>query len=172
MQASSPAIQPNIEYPPPPRVHWFILLLAWFALAILIAWQVPTRWQNLANSLVVDAWVFNLCLWIRSLDQDARSPFWCDVYLIVELSCAAMSSRQTPSNLYDSITGILVLASAVLGIVTIFLIRADLLKHYNQREPIGLELSGMMTWFFSFLYFQARLYPIAQARKRRSAGIL
>jgi len=172
MQASSPGILPNIEYPPPPRVHWVVLLAVWIGLAVLIAWLAPAPWQNLLNSFAVDGWVFYLCLWIRSLDSEARSPFWCDAYLIVELSCAAMSIRQTQSGLYVLIASVLGLASAVLGIATIYLIRTDLLKHYNEREPIGLYLGGVMTWFFSFLYFQSQLYPIAQYKQRQAEGVV
>jgi hypothetical protein len=168
MASNAQGILPPIEYPPPPRVHWAMLFLAFITLALLIAWLAPGPYQNLLNSLVFDSWVFYLCIWIRSLDADARSPFWCDVYLIVELSCAAMSIRQTSSGLYFAIVAILQIASLVLGIATLYLIRADLLKHYNEREPIGLYLGGLMTWFFSFLYFQSQLYPIAQQKYRQS----
>lgn len=168
METNGQAILRNVEYPPPPRVHWAVLLLAFIALALLIAWLAPEPYWNLLNSLVFDSWVFYLCIWIRSLDADARSPFWCDLYLIVELSCAAMSIRQTSSALYLAIGGILQIASAVLGLATIYLIRADLLKHYNEREPIGLYLGSVPTWFFSFFYFQSQLYPIAQERYRQA----
>ena len=172
MQASSPGILPNVEYPPPPRVHWVVLLLAGIVLAILIGWLAPEAWQNLLNSLAVDAWVFYLCVWIRSLDAEARSPFWCDVYIIVELASAAMTIHQNPSPLQQFITAILQLASILLGIITIYLIRADLLKHYNEREPIGLYLGGFMTYFFSFFYNQSQLYPIAQYKKRQAEGLV
>jgi hypothetical protein len=149
-----------------------VLLLAWWALGALIGWLAPQPYKNLFNSLVVDAWVFYLCLWIRALDPDARSPFWCDAYVVVELACAAMTIQQNPSALHKKITEILALASTVLGIVTIYLIRADLQKHYNEREPIGLQLSPVKTFFFSFLYFQSELYEIAQFKKRQADGIV
>jgi hypothetical protein len=171
MQASSPGILPNIEYPPPPRVHWLVLVLAWWTLEILASWLAPKPYLNLLTSLIVDAWAFYLCMWIRSLDSDARSPFWCDVFVVVELAFAAMTIQQNPSVLHQSITGILGFASPFLGLATIYLIRADLLKHYNKREPVGLELGPVMTFFFSLLYFQSQLYPIAQFKKRQYQGI-
>jgi hypothetical protein len=141
-----------------------VLLLAWIVLAIVFAVIAPRAYQKLLNSLVVDAWAFRLCLWIRALDTRARSPFWCDVYVVVELAYALLSIRQNPS--YVDLTTDFEFASFCLYIWTIYLIRSDLLKHYNQREPCGLELNGVMTYLFSFLYFQSRLYPIAQAKKR------
>ncbi len=168
LHAASPEFVSGKEYPPPPRVHWFALLAAWGALASLIQWLAPKPYQNLLNSIVINSWPFYLTMWIRSLDQDARSPFWCDVYVIVELACALMTIQQNPSPLHQDITVILEWASGILGIATIYLIRADLLKHYNQREPIGLSLSVGMTWFFSFLYFQSQLYAIAELKRRQS----
>ena len=60
----------------------------------------------------------------------------------------------------------LALICIVIWIATIYLVRAELHYHYNQREPVGLYLSGVMTFFFSFLYFQYHLYKIAQLRER------
>jgi hypothetical protein len=113
-----------------------------------------------------------VCLWIRTLDPDARCIFWCDAYVIVELACAATTIRQTTSALHEWFTDILAFLSAVLGIATIYLIRADLLKHYNEREPFGLELGPTKTFFFSFLYFQSQLYDIAQFKKRQAEGVV
>ena len=138
---------------------------------ILIEVYAPEPYRELLTSLVCDAWVFYLCLWIRSLNADARSPFWCDVFVVVELSFAAMTIRGNPSELFQAITEVLQVASVVLGLSTLFLIRADLLTHYNKREPIGLELGPVKTFFFSFLYFQSQLYPIAQLKKRQAERI-
>jgi hypothetical protein len=161
---------PARDYPPPPRVHWFVLLCAYALIKYLVGMYTSLRYHELVDSIAGDAWAFYLCLWIRSLDSDTRSPFWCDVYVVVELACAALNMRQNPSRIVDGTIAFLGLASVVLGIVTIFLIRSDLQRHYNDREPYGLQLSGVMTFFFSFLYFQYHLYDIAKWReKERSA---
>jgi hypothetical protein len=140
------------------------------AVEILAGHYAPLRYNDLVKSIAVDAWAFYLCLWIRSLDSDARSPFWCDVYVVVELAFATLNARQHPSRIEDGTTALLGLASVVLGIVTIFLIRSDLERHYNEREPYGLKLSGLMTLFFSFLYFQYHLYGIAKRREQERAA--
>ena len=167
-QPDSPGALQHADYPPPPRVHWSVLLLSWIALAFLFEYLAPPAYQKLLNSLVVDAWAFRLCLWIRNLDSGARSPFWCDVYVVVELAYALLGIRQNASELSQDITAALGVASFCLGLWTIYLIRSDLLRHYNQREPYGLELNGALTYFFSFLYFQSQLYRIAQAKKREA----
>ncbi len=168
MQAPSQGFLPRVEYPPPPRVHWFVLLVSWIALSIMFLVLAPPAYQGLLNSLVLNAWAFRFCLWIRSLDPETRSSFWCDVYVVVELSYALIGLHKNPSIPEQDIESVLRLGSLILGISTIYLIRSDLLKHYNQREPYGLELNGFMTYFFSFLYFQSQLYPIAQAKRREA----
>jgi hypothetical protein len=164
-------VMPGIEYPPPPRVHWLVLALVWGAIGYLIDQLAPQPYRNLLNSLIPDAWAFYLCLWIRQLDPESRCAFWCDVYLVVELSFAALTIHQHPSPTIQTLTSLLEIASAILGIATIYLVRADLLKHYNEREPIGINLGGVVTFFFNFLYFQSQLYPIAQFKKRQAEGI-
>jgi len=166
----TPSYIPARDYPPPPRIHWLVLAFVFTGVKLLIAHCAPLRYHELFDSLAVDAWAFYLCLWIRSLDSDARSPFWCDVYVIVELAYAALDTRQNPSPIINSTLVLLALASVVLGLVTIFLIRSDLVRHYNEREPYGLQLSGAMTLFFSFLYFQYHLYDIAKRREQDRAA--
>jgi hypothetical protein len=60
----------------------------------------------------------------------------------------------------------------VLDFVVIFSIRDELQKHYNEREPIGLHLGGVLTFFFSYIYFQYHLHEIAQFKKRQTEGVL
>jgi hypothetical protein len=79
-----------------------------------------------------------------------------------------MSIRQTSSVLYDAIGGILQIASVMLGIATIYLIRSDLLKHYNEREPIGLCLGGVPTWFFPSSTFSRSSIP---SRRKNIASL-
>ena len=172
LASTQPARLPGEEYPPPPRVHWFTLLIVWAALSGLISQYAPERFQPLLDSLVVDAWALYLCLWIRRLDPDCKSAFWCDVYLVVEIAFALLSIRQHPSQNLQTLMLILGVASGILGIATVYLIRYDLEKHYNEREPIGLHLGPVKTFFFTFLYIQSELYDIAQHKRREAEATL
>jgi hypothetical protein len=158
----------NQEYPPPPRVHWLTLFIGWSIIAWLVSAIVSMRYRELVQSLVFDGWAFYLCRWIHKVNPNSLSPFWCDVYVVVQLASAALSVIQRPSRIISMTGGVLELASVILAIATVFLIRADLLEHYNKREPIGLELGPFMTLFFSFLYFQAKLREIAEFKEREA----
>ncbi len=159
----------DLACPAPPRLHWIVLLLAWWASSWLIAAYAPLAYEQLLSSLVADAWAFYLCRWIHSVSPEAKSPLWCDIYVVVELSFAGLSAWSQPPQIIIALIVALGLASIVLAIATIWLIKGDLEKHYNEREPVGLALNGLMTLLFSFVYFQYHLYSIAKQKRAQAA---
>ena len=159
------------EYPPPPRIHWTVLLGAFTILDWIVNTYSPKPYREILDSLPINAWAFYLCLWIRKLDHDALSPFLCDAYVVVELAFAWSGTWQSPSSTLQLVSDILGFASAVLGIVTIYWVRADLQRHYREREPFPLSLGPVMTLFFSFVYFQFHLYDIAEQKLKEQASI-
>jgi hypothetical protein len=54
---------------------------------------------------------------------------------------------------------------AIVALVAIFGMRSSLVRYYNTVEPIGLKLSGVMTFFFSILYFQYHFSRVAAWKK-------
>lgn len=154
------------QYPLPPRAHWLVLLLVWIAISSVLKRLVPERYNDLARSMMVDAWVFYLCHWIRRVNAEAKSPFWCDVYVIVQLIWAALSGFAHANTPLMILWSILTIGSLILGVGTIFMVKSDLEDHYNNREHAGLVLNGLMTFAFNFLYFQHHLYDIAKRKQR------
>jgi hypothetical protein len=57
----------------------------------------------------------------------------------------------------------------IFALMAIFGMRSSLVRYFNTVEPIGLRLSGVMTLFFSLLYFQYHLSRIAEWKR---TGIL
>jgi hypothetical protein len=158
--------EPSEVYPPPPNIHWAVLFAAQIAIAIILMVFTSRHYWNLVVNLAFDAWVIYLCLWVRKLEPAAMSIFFCAAYVALQLVFTVPYGPQ-PMNQSLTIFGmILALLAVVIWIVTIYVVRAELHYHYNVREPIGLYLSGVMTFFFSFLYFQYHLYKIAQLRER------
>jgi len=170
-QPEAPPTQPEaphkVVYPAPPDVHWGMLLTAWVVFAILIAICTPKEDWDFFSYLAVDVWALFICIWIRKLDPRSMSIYWCGAYVAVQLAGSVPSAPQPYSLGLEVVAVASGLLRLVLWIVTIYVVRAELLKHYNQREPIGLRLGGVTTFFFSFLYFQSRLYPIVQFKKQQ-----
>ena len=163
---TQPEAEPRVVYLPPPNIHWAVLLAAQFVIAILAIAFTPKAWWLLVSNLAFDVWAIYLCWWIRKLEPAAMSIFFCAAYVALQLVFTVPYGPQ-PMNQSLTIFGmILALLAVVLWVVTIYVVRAELHYHYNVREPIGLYLSGGMTFLFSYLYFQYHLYKIAQLRER------
>ena len=166
------APQHSAEYPPPPLVHWSSLLIASIFAEALLHWLLPDSLVEFAYTLLWAPWVVYLCLWIRKLDPKFKSLPLAVASIGVELAADAIVLMKYPSPAVAWLDSGLGIADIALWIIVIFVIRAELLKHYNEREPIGLQLGPVMTLFFSFLYFQYHLYDIAQFKKRQVQGIV
>jgi hypothetical protein len=162
-----PEISTNIEYALPPRVHWIALLAAWAVSWFLIRLIAPTPLWDLMDSLLIDAWALYICLWIRKLNSDSMCVFWCGVFVVVELACFASLNPQHRSHGLDTATSIFGFATVALWIVMIWVIRAELMKHYNDHDPIGLHLGLLKSLIYSFIYFQYHLNKIAVAKKQQ-----
>ena len=128
-------------YPPPPRLHWSVLLAAVGGAELLALRFSPPLFRELLVNLGVAVWPIYLSVWLRKVDPRSSALYWC----IASLA-----------------TGFLF--SWLLWIVVVFEIREDLLDHYNRREPIGLRLKLVPTALFSFAYFQYHLRRIAREK--------
>ena len=65
----------------------------------------------------------------------------------------------------SSAPALLQLLYTALLIVARFSLRASLEEHFNSAEPIGLSLSGVMTFFFGGIYFQYHLSDIVRRKQ-------
>jgi hypothetical protein len=144
-----PAINSGRVYPPPPRVHWAILLPVLVGAEALAFWLVPPPYRNFAVYVVAAAWPTYLCFWIRKIDQRSSSLYWAIASLV---------------------TGFGFLFSWLLWIVVIYELREELVEHYNRREPMNLRLNWLLTLLFSFVYFQYALNRVAKAREATQAS--
>ena len=116
-------------------------------------------------------WAFRQALFVKKLDPASQGV------LYLGLSCGAMAMQValyviafTAMASGDGawvVTAIMVLnlVIVVLAYVAIFGMRRSLINYYNSVEPIGLRLSGAMTFLFSVLCFQHHLSRIAAWKK-------
>jgi hypothetical protein len=136
----------SLLYPPPPRVHWAVLLVV-FAAAEAGAYMLfPHPYRELVMNLVASVWPIYLCIWIRKIDPRSSSLYWAIASLVTGL-----------------------VFSWLLWIVVIFEIREELLEHYNRREPIDLRLNLFLTILFSVFYFQFKLNKITREKEQFTA---
>jgi hypothetical protein len=170
--AEDPVNRFDARYPAPPAVPWWVVFAALGSLNLGCRIFAPhTAWIFLP-SLVMNSWAVYLALFIRRLNPKAWSIYWafatfCSYGLIVFLSLLPQQTSLVQVGL--GIWGLLSVASSI---VTIYVIRYELMKHYQEVEPFGLDLGGVMTFFFAYIYFQYHLCDIAEAKQADAATLV
>jgi hypothetical protein len=158
-------------YPDAPDLHWGILLV----LAIF------------TNGLFLIIWDFVVTVWLRKVQPNSKALMWYiisySIYVVlVILIIAIAATASTASSRQDTdfhasyvVLGVLFIVASTAGFVTQIIARfserASLLEHFNGPEPVGLRLSGVMTFFFSGLYFQYHLNRIKQQKDAMRFGL-
>ena len=108
-----------------------------------------------------EVWFIGLAVWLKSAEPKSKS-----LYLV--LGSLTLSLLLGVSSLARYLPGLLdaafALADAGLAIASIFIFRDEMEKHFNEVDPIGLRLSGIMTFFFSVLYFQYWFHEMYEAQ--------
>jgi len=145
--AAAPAPERELV-PLPPNWHWsIILILGVFS-------------RQLFNLI----WALIQANWARKLSGDNKPM------VLVAMYPAGMIAGVLIMVLFrgDSMAGlggIFILAGAIVYLVGVFSIRAAMEDYYNSTENIGLQLSGVMTFFFSTVYIQYHINKIARWKK-------
>lgn len=152
-QNAAPAIAPTSAYPVPPNMHWLIVL-------ILSAFTYGL------GGLV---WGFKQAFFVKKLDPGSKGVQYLSlaaIAMVIQVALYFILVRSSPDGYSAlwmvSLTNVVIIVFALLGI---FGMRKSLHHHYNTVEPIGLRLGGIMTFFFSILYFQYHFSRIAKWKK-------
>ncbi|MEO7887246.1 MAG: hypothetical protein ABIR76_10925 [Polaromonas sp.] len=131
------------SYPAPPKLHWaLVLLFTIFTLGIFMI-----------------VWIFVQSTWARKINPASNATTQFIVYL--PLAVFAQILIESPGSL-KAVGLLLTLASYVVFYFGAYSIRRSMLNHYNNVEPMRLEISAAMTFFFSVFYLQYHMTRIAR----------
>jgi GYF domain 2/Domain of unknown function (DUF4234) len=146
------------QYPPPPSLHWGIVLLLAVLTCAIFGW----------------VWAFVQAAWVKKIDPESKALLYygISVALLVAMTVAAFGAgiAGRPGATGGGIFLICRLAGAIMWLVAVFNMRSSIEEHYNSKEPIGLSLSGVMTFFFSVYYFQYHFTRINEMKQRQMMG--
>src|SRR5262245_12461165 len=153
----APAISP---YPTPPNLHWGICLL----LSIVTCGIFSVVW------IMVEA------LWVKKVQPASKAVTYFGIVIgmwllsfVLSISGAVSSARVGHSDsALQGIQGIITLGYFIVWIMGSFHIRDSIEEHFNSAEPIGLSLSGVMTFFFNVWYFQYHFTKINEMKRRQT----
>jgi hypothetical protein len=147
--AAVAAVQPELV-PLPPNLHWSI---------VLILGLLTRQLFNLVWALLQGNWARKLC--------GDNKPM-----VLVAMYPAGMVAGILTVVLYRGATalgGLFIIAGLIVYIFGMFSIKAAMEQYYNSTENIGLQLSGVMTFFFSTVYIQ---YHINSLHRWKKTGVL
>jgi hypothetical protein len=153
---AAPAVSP---YPPPPNLHWGICVL----LSIVTCGIFSVVW------IMVEAF------WVKKVQPTSKAVTYFSIVIglwalsfVLSISGGVSAARtgHTDSSL-QAIQGIITLGYAIVWIVGAFSMRDSIEEHFNSAEPIGLSLSGVMTFFFNVWYFQYHFTKINEMKRRQ-----
>jgi hypothetical protein len=148
--ASAPVVQgPGVtSYPHPPNLAWGLVLL--FAIVTC--------------GLFLIAWDIVLAIWMRQVQPASRAIYYYGAVVFLYLGVFTFAFNAGMHHSKDPTAGLLNIVIWVLSIVARFSMKNSLEEHFNSSDPIGLSLSGVMTFFFGSIYFQ---YHLNQIMKRK-----
>ena len=159
------AMQPS-PYPPPPSLHWVIVLL----LSILTC------------GLFVGAWMIVEAIWVKKVQPSSKALLYLCPAIVLLIAAGILDAF--PDVNLQTLGVIPNIGGSVLWIVASFSMKSSIEEHYNVAEPLGLTtrewlpetidawtLSGIMTFFFNVYYFQYHFTRII-ALKRSQAQIV
>lgn len=131
--AGTPLAAPTAQNPPP-GMHWGVLLL----LTIVTC------------TLFNVVWLFVQATWVKRVRPNSKALAYLLGYVIATAVNVVFSKNESTA----AISGLATLAGFVFFIAAAFSMKGDIEDYYNREEPIGLHLSGVMTFFFHGIYFQ------------------
>ena len=139
----------------PPDFHWGLVLLI----------------GVVTCGLFFSAWMIVEAVFVRKIKPESKGLMF--VIISIALSYVGGFANGFYSALNHTnpqpLSGLITLISVAILLVGAFQMRSDLEDYYNTIEPINLQLSGVMTFFFAIFYFQHHFSRIAQWKK---TGIL
>lgn len=159
----APAAYPppsGVAYPDPPNLNWGLeLLLGLFTCGLFVV-----------------VWNLVIASWAKRVQPVSNAlMFYIIATVLVVLNFGgsfgvmiAIGHHQQPhQHILSSFIGI---ASWIVRLIARFSLRDTLEQHFNGPEPLGLRLSGVMTFFFGGLYFQYKLNEINERKQALRYG--
>jgi len=136
-------------------MHWaVVLILSWITV-------------GLAGLI----WTFKQASFVKKIDPSSKAVALLVLTLLgvfAQIALAFMAMGFRSASAATAIAGIVIILNLVIivaGLAAIFSMRSSIQRYYNTVEPIGLRLSGVMTFFFAVLYFQYHFSRIAEWKK-------
>jgi len=136
----------------PPAMHWGLV----FLLAVVTC------------GIFSIIWIFVQSAFVKKIDPKTKAQNYLFLYLGLAIGLpflSAVFAELLHNQSLAILSGVGQLAGFVCYIMGVFAMKSSLETYYNSKEPIGLQLSGVMVFFFNVLYFQYHFNEITNRKK-------
>ncbi len=144
----APMVSALPDFPDPPNLHWGLVLL----------------FEVLTCGMFDAAWGIVLGVWMRKVSPQSKALYYYSAWAVCLVAIFFSSFIAAQQHASNSFTSILQLTSFVISMFARYNLRSSLENHYNTAEPMGLALSGVMTFFFDVIYFQYHINDIMRRK--------
>jgi hypothetical protein len=151
--AATPPLAFADPFPKPPNLHWTLVLL----------------FVVLTCGFFLPIWEFVLAIWIKRAEPQSKSLYIYIGALIVGAIYVGSGLVNWAMGTQSLVTGVSELLYIIVALAARFTFSSEMEKHYNEADPMALELNNVMTFFFGGIYFQ---YHINDIYKRKQADRL
>jgi hypothetical protein len=138
-----------------------VLGIAWWWLIVACAAEGGVRyyfhWHRFESVNIMEIWLFAQALWLKRAMPQSRAIYWLAAGTLLSFGLNLAERMTGIPNWLDGTIG---LASFVMEVTGIFACMWAMERYFNETEPVGLKLSGLMTFFFNVLYFQYHFHDI------------
>jgi Prokaryotic RING finger family 1 len=140
-------------YPDPPRLPWGLLVL----------------FSIMTSGLFQVVWDLVLAIWMRKVQPQSRAIYYCSTAAVLYLGALGNLIGTRINDREASSTTLFEVGAILLALVGRFSMRKSLEDHFDEAGPMGLSLSGVMTFLFGTIYFQYHLNRLMRQKEQRHA---
>ena len=171
----TPQPTPAGSYQPPVPQAYTSTNLAAYPDAPNLPWGLVLLFSVLTCSVFMFVWNLIVAAWLKRVQPNSNALLY---YAMATALAVGQVFTGTHARIHDMhsfyqphpMTNLLGIIVWVARLVARFTMRSSLEEHFNGPEPIGLTLSGVMTFFFGGLYFQYHLNRINEIKRAARFG--
>jgi len=138
------------DFPNPPNLHWGLVLL----------------FGVLSCGLFNIAWDLVQSVWLKKLQPTSKALYYYIVVAICMVGIFVTSFVSGMTHTSSALPAVLRLVGGIVALVGRFSFRASMEEYFNSVDPVGLSLSGVMTFFFGGIYFQYHINDIVRRKQQ------
>ena len=178
--AAPAAYQQPAQQPAPPGYGAPAPGMAIYPDAPDLSWGLVLLFGFFTCTLFMFVWNLVVAAWLKRVQPNSNAIFYYSVATVLAVLQVVLGTHMQTNALQPGtsvfhwgwmyyqahpLRNLMGLVVWVARLIARFTMRSNLEEHFNTVEPLGLSLSGVMTFFFGGIYFQYHLNRINELKR-------